>query len=362
MKKINLKNSLIALCILTVLASTALGEPTISSVSGALSNGGTIIIKGSGFGSKNPAPPLIWADFELGTINPTLLGLKTIWDKMTALEVTSNSQADHSKFSVRGTPKSSSLGKQNPAFSVGSLKAEAIYVFLRRKYDHVNWWNTMAEGSNYKFMRLWPSSETYPNQYVVIMDSTHRLANHNELVGCNSNDGSATKTDGKVEPPALNWNTEEYEFRHSTSPAGNGIFRIWVNSILHLNRTDAVTRDVGSGPCAGATWGQVRIENFYSNFAPPENAYVYMDDIYVDNTWSRVMIGNSNKFDTSTKREIQIPQLWSDNSITITVNQGTLGSFSNVYLYVIDRNGVVNSVGYPLCSSCPNPPTNVKVN
>ncbi|MEK6657594.1 MAG: hypothetical protein AABY58_09150, partial [Nitrospirota bacterium] len=42
------------------------------------------------------------------------------------------------------------------------------------------------------------------------------------------------------------------------------------------------------------------------------------------------------------------PSAWSDTSITITLNQGSLANFNNAYLYVIDADGNVNTNGYLL--------------
>jgi hypothetical protein len=77
------------------------------------------------------------------------------------------------------------------------------------------------------------------------------------------------------------------------------------------------------------------------------------------------MIGNARTFNGCTIREIQIPTAWSDNSITVTVNQGVFGSGMTVYLYVVDQNGAVNSTGYPITVgsgiSAPSPPTGLKI-
>ena len=46
----------------------ALGSPTIDDVNGSLSEGGTLTITGSNFGTKVPAEPLVWDTFENGTV------------------------------------------------------------------------------------------------------------------------------------------------------------------------------------------------------------------------------------------------------------------------------------------------------
>jgi len=46
--------------------------PTISSVSGLVSNGGSITVTGSDFGTKANAGPLLWDDFDRGTSGGTV--------------------------------------------------------------------------------------------------------------------------------------------------------------------------------------------------------------------------------------------------------------------------------------------------
>lgn len=54
---------------LFLLAPTLLfGAVSIADVSGTLSHGESVIITGSGFGSKSTAAPAIWDDCETGTI------------------------------------------------------------------------------------------------------------------------------------------------------------------------------------------------------------------------------------------------------------------------------------------------------
>jgi hypothetical protein len=82
--------------------------------------------------------------------------------------------------------------------------------------------------------------------------------------------------------------------------------------------------------------------------ARPPSLTTWMDDIYYDNTLSRVMVGNASTFNASNHLEMQIPSAWSSNSITFTVNQGAFQEGQNAYLYVVDENGTVNENGYPI--------------
>lgn len=76
-------------------------------------------------------------------------------------------------------------------------------------------------------------------------------------------------------------------------------------------------------------------------------ADVYYDDIYIDNTWQRVEIGDNAVFANCTHREIQPALTWSDTGITGTFNQGSFETGDTVYFFVIDENGTPSD-GYPV--------------
>jgi hypothetical protein len=89
----------------------------------------------------------------------------------------------------------------------------------------------------------------------------------------------------------------------------------------------------------------------------------YFDDIYVDNTFSRVVLCNNSSYTSATIVEPQIPNAWADGEITVTVNQGSL-SYGNAYLFVFDSRNNRNSVGYPVeivQRIGPEPPTGLTV-
>ena len=73
----------------------------------------------------------------------------------------------------------------------------------------------------------------------------------------------------------------------------------------------------------------------------------YVDDVYIDTTWARVLLGDAADPDECTVLEPQPPTSWSDGSITVTVNLGGL-SGDTAYLFVYDADGNVNSPGFPV--------------
>src|SRR5690554_62000 len=81
-----------------------------------------------------------------------------------------------------------------------------------------------------------------------------------------------------------------------------------------------------------------------------------ISEIYMDSSLQRVVIGNAETFDKVTHYEIQMPVKWQDNRVEAKLNLGTLSKTSNLYVYVFDKNGVVNNRGYALCDDCQAPP------
>jgi len=85
-----------------------------------------------------------------------------------------------------------------------------------------------------------------------------------------------------------------------------------------------------------------------------DDAWRYMDDIYVDTTFSRVMLcgtddgsnpTGSYPYDANMVCEPQIPSAWSGSSISANVNLGKITS-DTAYLFVFDADNNHNAVGY----------------
>jgi hypothetical protein len=80
----------------------------------------------------------------------------------------------------------------------------------------------------------------------------------------------------------------------------------------------------------------------------PQAQTSYIDDIYIDNTFQHVVIGNASTYSASTHFEVQPPTSWSATSAAVTVNQGSFANGASAYLYVKDSTGAVNSNGYSI--------------
>jgi hypothetical protein len=110
----------------------------------------------------------------------------------------------------------------------------------------------------------------------------------------------------------------------------------------------------------------VEFQNYFGNRAN-DSPTVWLDDIYISNTPARVEICNSQTWASRTQCEVQIPTTWSDSTINISAQIGSLPSGGAAFLYVMDSVNGVNSNGYALtidggsAISKPKAPTNLRV-
>ncbi|MEW6517600.1 MAG: T9SS type A sorting domain-containing protein [candidate division FCPU426 bacterium] len=79
-----------------------------------------------------------------------------------------------------------------------------------------------------------------------------------------------------------------------------------------------------------------------------DRACRYFDDLYVDNTFSRVVLADNPDYDLATVIEPQIPSAWSDGSVTIRVNAGKLADNQQAYVFVFDAANQHNAAGFPV--------------
>jgi hypothetical protein len=150
------------------------------------------------------------------------------------------------------------------------------------------------------------------------------------------------------------WVRIEQYLEQSSPSVENGTFMTWIHKPYAT--TPQITFDLNSGENAYMTrgssddWRQWHFGSYFTqdSRSPDARAYIYIDDLYFDTTRARVEIGDAGTWNTCTHREIQVPTSWSSNSITVTVNQGGFPDAQEVYLYVVDAEGAVNSAGYPV--------------
>ena len=326
--------------ILFVVSNSGYAAPSLTSISGTFVHNGPITISGSGFGSKASPNPVAWDNLEKGTVStsPTIGS----WSNTNELKINStNNRNAFSKFNGLKNFVSGDYG-----YFTGGAPSKTWYAQYWFKLGS-NWsWGTTTDGkghgnlANVKFFRMWSPGSTNENFVIAY----HGFAGSALYANENISDGVYFWSTFARDVTLNTWHLLEFEYQDSDVNAGNGVIRVWLDGSQKLSLTNMITRK------ASSDYKRPFIVGFYDswNDSSASNAEFYIDDIYIDNTWSRVVIGDKAIFSQCSRREIQIPTQWSSNSISINVNQGSFNSGDTVYLFVVDSNGNVNSEGTPI--------------
>lgn len=322
--------------------------PSIVTVNGTLSHGGSLTIDGSGFGTKNPAKPVIWAPFDgqSSVIEDSAHSTGSLLNQFCSL--TTANQKPNSTHAVRGFPNASPGGKQNVRLytNIGGNPASKVYHHVHR------WWGAdfFTPGGdvikNHKILRHWPNCSNGYKNFVVTVGDIGAGGPPGGFLATSEGDGGPTRVTsfkgigGADNPPTESWVREESELYHGTLNISNAQFRYWLNGTLLLNWTH-IGADSGD---PDLDWGCLGVENFWSQSpSPPVNVYAYFDDLYLDRTWARVMIADTNDWNGAQHREPQIPTAWTSGQIQVQVNRGGFASLNDKYLFVVDSDGTVSA-------------------
>jgi hypothetical protein len=365
--------------------------PIITGVSGTLSHGSTLIISGSGFGAKSPAAPLVWDDCQ-GT-NPLAL-----WDEVrggdaakgNAMGYRSPSQVEYQAGFVGGEALPHSFISKylcggayltapdntsyNFTVSKNNWQNYYPYMFLHYKERISGVYYPKPGGDhNFKVCQLGVGngyfggdvSNTYWNffgidqtdinwgvNYIEGMQVTIRSVNTGigmtwypqfDTVFCSTIPNAN---------PRLRWN--QFDWVSLNNDPVNGVNRIRQNGVLVFEAFLDTDGYVGaSDPLRHWTIGG--LWNDYGTTVEFKDNWRFFADLYLDNTWARVIIGDSNVYANCTKLEPQIPSAWSANSISVTCKQNALSSLLTSFLYVVDSAGNVSNA-FDLSGGTPPPP------
>jgi len=368
-----MRKSLI-LQVFLLMPGIAFAGPSISGVSGTIAHKNTIIISGSNFGMKSPAKPLIWAPFEDDTImaeSSLSASPSNMWTNPDDNMELTSADLPHaqSKKAIRGIPWDGTTKRSVVVRGNSNSDVSKLFIFNRRKYAHASFLDYQV---NYKFYRFWSETDIQPDSFLIYHNfvlTTTGQTKYNIEVSPESVEHTLTNNRGINNK----WFVEEVQASHSDIDTSNGTMRYWVNGTKY-EKTSVKTRITGKSDLwrrwyIQNHWTSGRVDPAYDQY-PPVGAYVYFDDIYMDTTWSRVMIGNAPTFDACTHREPLIPMAWSASSITAMFNQGSFPNASKVYLFVIDSDGnaslgkeiTIGGTASGGVTTAPNPPGKLTIN
>jgi PKD repeat protein len=324
--------------------------PVISGVTGSVADGASIVIAGSSFGSKSAAPPLVYDNFEAGGGHGAVIDATATVGAWTQVGL-DGSQYPYFNTSVkyRGAAAMEarfSAGQATSGVKISGNYDDHFYIDAWINYDKEDAapWSRVRK----LFLMFGDGVQEYPQIHFGTSECVENPSFHPS--------GYASLTDGTsvVYPFSVNaiaggWHHLQTWVQASDNGIANGKIRVWLDGVLRAT-SDAyltVTNNTGN-------WDHLRVGYYHAHDeipglcdASPGDAYVYWDNVYVDNTPARVEIGNAATYAACTLREIQIPSAWSTTSISATVNTGAFAD-GGAWLYVVNGNGVVSTVGYPI--------------
>lgn len=305
----------------------ALAAPSITSVSNTtLANGQVVTISGSGFGTKTTVAPQFWDTVENQTAYSGLANGATVptgsgkpwetqctWDGGACVKysTTASEQRGLSTATYRAT--STTQGLLEGRRITGTNK---IYV---------SWWwkpgtNPVSGDHSSKFLRLSNSSDV--SNKTLSWTQMHNYIYRSDTGYCN-NEGWAN----------WNGNVGQWNFHEVMIDGASRTYTIKING-------KPIANNLSWANCTAFNFDYVWMIGWDGGGNAPPAITSWMDDIYVDNTFSRVMICDNANYSSATKCEMQIPTTtWTDGQVQVKVNQGGFPTNSTAYLYVLDANG-----------------------
>lgn len=313
------------------MGSSAWATPAITSVTvSTMAQKGTLIINGTGFGTKSPAKPELFADY-MEDIYPSSVSVITTWNGNDNLFRTNSCNSLwNTPWCVEGTWMSSASARSF-SFDARDGTFSNVYDSGFRYFDFA-----VPMGSGQKNWRLWsPVGSSHD-----FVQSTN--ANGIALNECTSQSGTSM-ANGNLE--RNNWNFEEHIWTHGTvtvcdgSGAGDGTWTWKENGITRKNKNDYCN-------CTD-DHNQYRVwDNFTaSDNLPADGSHVWQAFAYMDTTPSKVYLSTSA---TSSGTFVKIPQpptFWSSTGTVSYVNIQGLDTSKTIYAYVVDSAGNVNANG-----------------
>jgi hypothetical protein len=316
--------------------------PLISSISGNAEQEQVVVIYGSGFGTKTPAAPMRWEDFESRTAGTKLNTFG--WNHMAdTLEPEVSTALPYS--GTRSGHCFINYSDDDRCYAYYDFESPqtAIYASYMFRYDFSS---GAAVSPNIKFDRTvsggYGDSPNRGSTKDNVTNNPYYYQNTGNGIGYSMPDEDGDYKSHAGNSPGAYHRLESYLQLSSVPNADDGV---WYESVDLDEWRNSVEMTMSSS-AAGSTLNRFLLPFYFAMTAG--SVTVYYDDVYIDNTRARVEIGDQPVWGDCASREIQIPSTWSQTSITVTVNQGRFQDGECAYLFVVDADGSSNSTGYPI--------------
>ncbi len=324
-------------------ATPASAQPAVGSVSGTVTHDQTLVITGSGFGTKATPAPLVWEDFSDSALDPKLVtrggAVALNGDNLRHAFSTKNARSD---YKAPG-------GGYYFGYDEGTAPKWFVQYWVKLAPNWVWGSKTFGESgdglSNIKFFRMFPTGD---RNYSNVGYSMHGFRGGEVLRFVENGVQDYIRVSAHNWFTPGTWHSVQVEYgENSAAGQPNGTMRLWVDGVLRDSTTTLDTNHAADGVAVNK---RPYVIGFYDSWAPSDaavpNMYAYYSDMYLDSSWSRVELGDAATYAGCTHREMLVPTAWGANSISARVQQGTFTPGQPAYIYVVDGAGRVNATGY----------------
>lgn len=351
-------------------------EVIISDVS-ALQEGGITAIYGSGFGQKSSPQPWLWDDLS----SPAYSGLSD-GDPIPTRDgnfghpqhpMAPYSSADHSgtmgslsyetspnSVRVPGRPVYSSTGPGGRVNDIGRPSMDYLFLdfWIYSSNIQSNAPSPPNIGQLNKILRVWSGPNFHPHAGLCRLSMMASQVTYGVGLG-NGDNGEAGRRHFGTNLPENLWTHITIWSDGSgdlTPPEHEGLIKIWTDNILRVDEDgygyDSTFMGDLDSETGGLTFlGALGFENYSGTTL--EGGGNYFGDIYIDNTLARVVVGDHPSWSEVSHYEMQIPQRWNSNTIEFIANLGSFNPLEDLFLFVFDSFGNVNSTGFLVSSDGP---------
>ena len=335
-----IKKLIVVFCLPMFACATVHPAPTISSITGTFTDGGSVTVSGTGYGTKSPAAPIRWAPFSSSS-DASSLGQGTSWNQIQNVSWVSGSGYGSSG-GMQGTAGSGTWTMRVDASGFNwNDNGQKWYVFRRAKQNYIVPTNAT---NNQKNFRVWPAGGTgYSNLYWSIQNGRIFVEN----IGGSTDSGFWASG---VNPNTTNWYAEEIICQASSSSGvKDGTLKLMRDGTQRANGN--IISKSAAAPAGWVSMYPLHIvianKGQWTGPAWSTSNNTWFDDVYVDKTWQRVMIGDASTFANSRKFGFIVPATWSDTGMTGTlqIHSNDFPAQTTAYAYVFDTSNAPNSAG-----------------
>lgn len=357
--------------------------PSISSVSGTVSDGQAITVSGSSFGSTGPTV-VIFDNFEggsVGSLIKTGAGSATVgtWSSIHATCQPTYGNSYFYSGSQSFTANNACSTDGSPPYGDDSVSTQVTGLSFTDAY--YSYWVYLPVGTqfpclddgtscNWKILWIYntaPNVSYCCDLWLPVGNPTNQPSTINAWnIQGNNWSGSGTWTGGQPGNPTwfANWTMNHGKwyridgFVHATADSSSYLEMYFLGKDESIPRTLAESFSgqllVSSSSFDTLSFNAFQRPCVNRNTAAPcsQTSMQMLDDFYFatgSTARARVEIGNANTYNGSNNITLCTVNSWSATSIGCTIRKGSFNTgLQNNYLYVVDGSGNVNASGFLL--------------